>query len=317
MYQRFFRRHCLELQFWGYEIGNVVAAIAGAGGPVLLIAALTDAMAEGSGITGLVTVLVQRFPEAAATMGVIALVVLAYPVARVSKQLFGPRGGDCIHIAAVPLALGLLGYSIAVSANPFTVAACAFVLASCLLRGAGAFPVLLKAGGLFLCIGGAMLSAAALTLTWSSPAEVGLVVVTVIQGLSVAGAGLLTYRGGIVVLSDLKSQPPAQGLGHFLDAEAGALSRFLKRHLDGPVEDICSVAVEPALFWISATDRATRPFYTSMMARLPWRLLAGAFALMSGTEIGIAFAIANLLWAIGDIAIGALDQPESIAETSA
>ena len=106
-------------------------------------------------------------------------------------------------------------------------------------------------------------------------------------------------------------------LDHLLDPASGKVSRFLQRRLDEPVQNLCANAVEPALVWIPARDRAERPFHTSMMARLPWRLLAGLFAIMSGTQIGVSFAIANLLWALGDIAIGALDQPASAEERAA
>ena len=50
-----------------------------------------------------------------------------------------------------------------------------------------------------------------------------------------------------------------------------------------------------------------QPFLTSMLARLPWRVITGSLALATGTAAGAAFAIANLLWAVGDMAIGSLD----------
>ena len=46
-----------------------------------------------------------------------------------------------------------------------------------------------------------------------------------------------------------------------------------------------------------------------MLARLPWRVVTGSLALATGTAAGVCFAFANLLWAVGDVAIGALDPP--------
>ena len=50
-----------------------------------------------------------------------------------------------------------------------------------------------------------------------------------------------------------------------------------------------------------------------MLARLPWRVVTGALALATGTAAGACFALANLLWALGDVAIGALDAPPESA----
>ncbi|PJN95341.1 hypothetical protein CNY89_09055, partial [Amaricoccus sp. HAR-UPW-R2A-40] len=55
--------------------------------------------------------------------------------------------------------------------------------------------------------------------------------------------------------------------------------------------------------------KATRPFLTSMLARLPWRVVTATLALATGTAAGACFSLANLLWAVGDVAIGALDAP--------
>ena len=66
--------------------------------------------------------------------------------------------------------------------------------------------------------------------------------------------------------------------------------------------------VHPGLFWVPQRTKASRPFRTSMLARLPWRVVAGALALATGTAAGACFALANLLWAVGDVAIGALDR---------
>ena len=65
--------------------------------------------------------------------------------------------------------------------------------------------------------------------------------------------------------------------------------------------------VHPGLFWIPESVKRGQPFLTSMLARLPWRVITGSLALATGTAAGAAFAIANVLWAVGDLAIGSLD----------
>lgn len=306
----FLERHSLELQFWGYEVGNIVAAIAGAGGVSVLLASLKSAFNDGSFWAALQRLAID-FPEAAATIGVVALVVFAFPVSSLATRVGGPRCADLVHAAAVPVALGLLVYAVVATASPFTVAACAFVTGSCLLRGAAAYPLLLKLGGLSLALGGLALSAAGLTLPMDSAAEQGLAITTFFAGAYVMGAGLLTYRGGVFVISGMGMiKEPNSPIASLLHPTSSPLARFFSARCDFWIDRICTGMVLPAIFWASKETKTKRPFYLSMLARLPWRGIAIAFALASGTEIGLAFALANLLWALGDIAIGALDAPK-------
>ena len=142
------RRHSLEVQFWGYETGNVIASITGAGG----LRAFADSFVEAHRSTGFAPVgialwLAREHPETFATVGVMAIVVIAFPLGSAVGRRLVPRAADAVNALAVPLALALLAFAIARNANLFTVAACAFVVGSCLLRGAGHFPLLLKLGG--------------------------------------------------------------------------------------------------------------------------------------------------------------------------
>ena len=148
------RRHSLEVQFWGYEIGNIVASITGAGG----LRAFADSFVEAHRSTGFAPV------AAGALAGPRASGDLRHGrgdgdrgrspsrSARRSARRFGPRAADAVNALAVPLALALLAFADRPHANLFTVAACAFVVGSCLLRGAGHFPLLLKLGGLALTL---------------------------------------------------------------------------------------------------------------------------------------------------------------------
>lgn len=306
--------HSLELQFWGYEIGNIVAAVTGAGGLAVFRVSLQTSAGTTNGTLAAITHLFQNFPEAAATIGVIIIVVLAFPLSRLARQLLGPIWGDGVNALAVPLALGLLVYAVANSANPFTVAACAFVVASCLLRGAGQLPLLLKFGGLALASGGVSLSLAAFAMPTATAAALGLSVVTMLSGAYVAGAGLLTYQGGSYVIASLKGVTPDTNgslIAKLLNPAHGRIGAVLAATLDRPVNWLCQSVVHRAVFWVSAEDRQTRPFFTSMMARLPWRVLSIALAIASGTGLALSFAMANLLWAVGDIAIGSLDWKRS------
>ena len=312
------RRHSFEVQFWGYETGNVIASITGAGGLTLFLAELSTARSSGDGSLGAaLRWLLLEAPEVFATLGVITLVILAAPVSRAAGRLFGPRAADAVGVLAVPLALGLLAYALASDASLFTVAACAFVVGSSLLRGAASLPLLLKLGGLALTCGGVALAGAGLIalmgkMFGDSGAGLALSGVTFLSGICVAGAGLLTYQGGLFAMAEAPRTPPDTLIARLLGTE-GRLARWTARRLDRPVLGTIRHVVLPGLFWIPARIKAHQPFLTSMLARLPWRVIAASLALSTGTAAGLAFALANLLWAIGDIAIGTLDfQPENV-----
>ena len=143
------RRHSLEVQFWGYETGNIVASITGAGG----LRAFADSFAEAAALDRLRARRHSRsgwraaIPRPSPRSGSWRSWSSPSRSARRSAGDFGPRAADAVNALAVPLALALLGFAVVRNANLFTVAACAFVVGSCLLRGAGHFPLLLKLGG--------------------------------------------------------------------------------------------------------------------------------------------------------------------------
>lgn len=319
------RRHSLEVQFWGYETGNVIASITGAGG----LRAFFDSLAEAGRASGyapaaMVLWLARTHPETFATLGVMTIVVAAFPLSAAVRRRFGARAGEAVNALAVPLALALLVYAIARNANLFTVAACAFVVGSCLLRGAGHLPLLLKLGGLALTCGGLALAGAgvmvlAVALFGAGPLGLALSAATFLSGAFVAGAGLLTYRGGCFAVAEaVAAGTPAAGPISDLLSPRGRIAGVLARRLDPIVDWTIRHLVSPGLFWVPQRTKETRPFRTSMLARLPWRVVTGSLALATGTAAGICFAFANLLWAVGDVAIGSLDPPpEPRAPTAA
>jgi hypothetical protein len=306
-------RRSLELQFWGYETGNIVAAVTGAGGVALLWDGLRQSVApQGPGLlAGLVA-----FPDAFATLGIVAIVVLGTPVIGALRRSGRGRAADLACGVVTALALAVLMFVLAADAGWLTLSASAFVLASCLLRCAGSFPLLLKLGGLGIAVGGVALTGAAVALFGAEPGGAlgqPVALATGISGIYVTIAGLLTWRGGCFVSAGAGDLPGGADWLTRLLHPAGRVGRATSALLDRPLAAATRWIAVPALFWIPAHVIATRPFLTSMLARLPWRVLTATLCLASGTAAGISFAIANLLWAIGDVAIGALDfQPEDV-----
>lgn len=314
------RRNSFEIQFWGYEIGNVIASMMGAGGVRAFFLDLREAWIEsGKSAWQSSLWLAQHFPETFATIGVIMLVILANPVAKLAGRVGGNGASDAVNICAVPLALALLVYAASHSASLFTIAACSFVAGSSLLRGAAAFPMFLKIGGLFLSLGGLVLGVGGVMVISSGTFGDGSValalgVTTALTGAYVAGAGLLTYIGGIGPCSE----SPGVASDRFvirLAQSTGPIGRVLERWGDPLVSGIVCRYVRPSLFWIDPLTKKCFPFWTSMLARLPWRFATAALALATGTEAGAWFAVANALWAIGDVAIGVLDSEARAATT--
>jgi hypothetical protein len=134
---------------------------------------------------------------------------------------------------------------------------------------------------------------------------------TFLSGLFVAGAGLLTYQGGCHAVEAARETGDAGralgGVVATLLSSTGAVAGWMARKLDPGVGWCIRWLVHPGLFWIPDRVKQGQPFLTSMLARLPWRVITGALALATGTAAGAAFAFANVLWAVGDMAIGSLD----------
>jgi hypothetical protein len=316
---RFLKRNSFEVQFWGYEIGNVIASMTGAGGVGAFFSDLHSAW-QNSGMSAWRAAiwLAQHFPETFSTIGVIMVVVLAHPVTKLAGRWGGQAVSDVVNICVVGLAVVLLAYAVSHSASFLTVAACSFVAGSSLLRSAGVFPLFLKMGGLLMSLGGVTLGAAGLDVLTSGTFGDGAVAfalgcTTALTGAYVTGAGLLTYWGGIRACDEAPEVECQRSVVRLV-LPGGPIGRFFKRRVDPLITRIIHNCVLPSLFWVESSIRENYPFWTSMLARLPWRFTAGTLALATGTEAGVWFAVANALWAIGDIAIGVLDsEPEPSA----
>lgn len=299
------KRHNLTLQFAAYEGGNAFAAVAGSGGfselwvsmTVLWSRALT-ALAGGASVLSVVGATAQdaivAFPDLAVVVGVTVLVILG---AIVRLCIAGPDTSRPVAAAIAVLegvlavaALSVMALALVADASFICQSAAAFVVGSALLHQARRHPRFLKLGGLALAAGGALLAAHGAT----DEGSVLLSVMTVLTGVYVAIASLLTYEGGMFV----SKAEVAKSNG--FDLAMAAL-------FDRPISAINAVSRATLLVPVLTVDRDMGPFSLSMWARLPWRVATAAIALVSGAWV---FALANLLWGMGDIAIGSLDWAE-------
>jgi len=283
MIERLFRNHPYETQFWGYEMGNVLAALAAVGG----LGGLWSAHSLDPALLA----------ELAMPVA-LALLILAVALgSRLLQVIDHAQHIPALNRTAAILGCALLVWALLVGESWLSTAAVAFLTGSALIRLTEKGAAFLKLGAFLLVLGGLALSLHGVRA--SASLEV-VNILTALTGLYVAGAGVLTYMGGVAM-----STP----------SETGTLARILA-YLDQPLGWTARNIVEPSIFWVSADEKTQRPFMTSMWARLPFRLATACAALLTLTPAGILFAAANLLWAVGDIAIGALDWTISSPEES-
>lgn len=305
--RRWIIRNSPELQFWGYEGGNVFAAVAGAGGFVAFYQGVAAITAEsGAGLGERTAALLAGFPDAAATIGLAVIILWSLGLDFITKRtgtgfLSGPIDG-----LAATAGIVLIAATILFGASWITVSAVFFVSGSALLRQCFESPVFLKMGGLLISGGGVCLTGAGLTYGLAAEAP-WVAALTAITGFYVAGAGLMTYRGGMFECEAAKANTGAGTPRRGLFRPSGPAAIILENTIDRPVRTLVDAIVLPSLFWIPASVKSGAPFLTSMWARLPWRLLTAIAALATGSAEGLTFAAANLFWAVGDISIGSLD----------
>ncbi len=305
MIRRLVKRHNMELQFWGYETGNILAAIAGSGGLWLFQDRLGDLLVATSGAGW--PVVAARFlaevPDAAVAIGLVVLVLASFAAERLARLVRRPGIARWTDRLAVGAAALLLAAALWLGSSWITVAAVCFIAGSALLRLVPASPLFLKLGALALVLGGIGLAIHG-ALSMVGGAITGLGTLILLTGFYVAGAGLFTYVGGIHACAAAR----CSGSSALLQPN-GPINTVLGR-LDPLVERAARRVFLPAVFWVDADTKARYPFRTAMYARLPLRLATGTAALATQTPEGMALALANALWAVGDIAIGSLDWQE-------
>ena len=311
------KRSNMELQFWGYELGNVLATIAGAGGFLSFYQTIeTVVSSQDSSTYAAIGQLLTLYSDASVALGlgVLVLVVPAIRTRVVSR--WHPRWLNALDLTTTILALVILCYSIVLQASWIAIASSCFVVGSCLLRQSRDNPILLKAGGLVLALGGIGLALFGFQFVISSTTidDKSLVIMgalTLATGLYVVFAGLLTYEGGIFATRDFVSKETDRANAVWFSQLAhpvnGALARFVFVYSDRSIVTLNKHISKPSIFWASKYTRDNRPFKTSMLARLPWRVMTGLAALLTMTPAGFAFFTANVFWAIGDLAIGSED----------
>jgi hypothetical protein len=316
--KRLIKSNSLEIQFWGYEVGNLFAAVAGSGGFARFTREINTVLSNPDlGLFAKFVTLSEDHPDAFVTIA-LGVVVLMAPLVRQlleqSGSLFFVNLFAAVSLAAAAL---ILLFTLNADTSWLTDAAAAFVVGSSLLRQSKDNPFLLKPGGLALCFGGFALSAfglieVAADVATSDIVGFALSAIAFATGIYVMAAGLLTYQGGIYETAGYNASPFDEKARRgwtdkLLHPKNGLLPRFFESVIDRPIEWFNQRVVKPGIFWVPARIKSEQPFATSMWARLPWRLVTGGFAFVSGTPQGMAFGFANLCWAIGDVSIGALD----------
>jgi len=318
------KRHNMELQFWGYESGNILAAIGGVGGFGVFLQQLSiGASANNHSLLGSLAWLATESPDAIAVIGIGLIALLAPLLRKLAVKTARIPLINAFDLSVVFLSLAVLGFTLNASTSWITVAGASFVVASSLLRFAMKNPLFLKLGGLFLQLGGLALAVfgfiALKDAIYFTGAIFGLL--TCCTGYYVFAAGGLTYLGGIFQSNELRanSRPGASGntslANKLLHPVTGGLSRLLFNTTDWVIANLANRLFNPSIFWVTKKDKQNQPFYTSMMARLPWRVATAIAALSIGNPAALVFALANVCWAIGDIAIGSIDWEGSATET--
>lgn len=308
------KRNNLNLQFFFYEGGNLIAAIAGAGGLGSLARDLESLRFSSEGPVS-VWLGVQRmmagYPELTIVLSIL-LVAIIGPILRDQSMRLIPGRlrrpvGMGVDVLLTGLALTILVYSLIRAAAPIACAAAAFVVSSALFRQAADRPLFLKIGACALALGGAFLTLTGLAgLSGGTDRAVLLALLTALTGAAVVLASLLAYEGG---MHACRNAPEIRGPMHgiwdwLLHSQRGIAARALSRLADRPVTSLNRIAQKTVLRPIPPEIRATSPFITAMWVRLPWRVLTGAAAVASGAW---AFAVANLAWAMGDVAMASID----------
>lgn len=323
-----FRDNNMEYQFWFYEVGNVVAAIAGTGGFEKFSQNLTTVFNDPSQtLPQQILTLTSQYPDAAAAIGIGSIAVLA-PVLHKASDAISTRMTPVIDAASAAAAVTVLAYSLSHDTSLITIAASSFVVGSSLLRFALKKPFFLKAGGLALAGGGAALTAFGVDNTasllsnpkilssvldapdtWDSiraGARLALDPLTALTGIYVTAASFMTYEGGIYQTMGFKDdQKPLNGwVSKLCHPKRGTLARAFQAALDKPVQGLNRFTKATMLTYIPQKMRDEKPFATSMWARVPFRVLTAIPAAITGN---FSFAAACGLWGAGDIAIGQED----------
>ncbi|WP_029061570.1 hypothetical protein [Labrenzia sp. DG1229] len=302
-----------DLQFWGYEGGNVLAAIAGAGGFFAFYEGLRSVSEiPTDNLWSTIATAFSTYPDIIVTAGLAVIVLLTIFLGRFLGASDSGQVKTWIDRTSSLAGIGLVLGALYFGASWITFTAVSFVSASALLRLCRTSPVFLKLGGLMLAAGGFGLAGYGLSTVQDTQSAL-LPGLTVLTGIYVFFASLMTYQGGIYECNACQEELGGAPSSNDPFRTDGLLARLLVSRLDRPIGVLVKCIALPSVFWVSRKTKSTAPFLTSMWTRLPWRVLTGIAAVATGTTVGVLFGVANMLWAIGDVAIGSLDW--KLAET--
>lgn len=296
-----------DLQFWGYEGGNVLAAIAGAGGFMSVYNGLkTVGEMPTQSMSVRVATTLEVFPDIVVTAGLAIVVLIAIICGNIFKTHQSHRAQSWVDGTTAIIGMWLVGAALYFGVSWITFTAVNFVSASALLRLCRTRPVYLKLGAIMLAAGGFGLAGYGFRSLQGSETAF-LSALTFLTGIYVIFASLMTYQGGIFECKNYKLTMHSNPVHKSLFQPDCKIATFLDTRVDHFVSLMVNSVALPSVFWVSAKTKANNPFLTSMWTRLPWRLFTAIAAIATGTSAGILFGIANVFWAIGDVAIGALD----------
>ncbi|MEQ8783637.1 MAG: hypothetical protein RIE06_28570 [Roseibium album] len=224
-----------DLQFWGYEGGNVLAAIAGAGGFFAFYEGLRSVSEiPADNLWSTVATAFSTYPDIIVTAGLAVIVLLTIFLGRF---LGAPDRGQAktwidrtSSLAGIGLVLGALYFG----ASWITFTAVSFVSASALLRLCRTSPVFLKLGGLMLAAGGFGLAGYGLSTVQDTQSAL-LPGLTVLTGIYVFFASLMTYQGGIYECNAIQEELGGAPSSNDPFRTDGLLARLLVSGLDRPI----------------------------------------------------------------------------------
>ena len=304
-----------RLIFWGYESGNLLAAITGVGGIVVVLDALSASREASCAIKSnfwCAIDIATTFPSILAVLSLQILVLVGPFVRKVAWVKARSWRVNLSDVFWFVLAIALVIYAFDNNSSWVTAVSIAFVLASAFLKLGYHSAFYLKIGALLCQLGGfCMFKFGLVTLAMqhglgNDPASIAMAVLTCISAYYVYSAGVFTYVGGIRATEPNKVTSQSHQ-GVWLDIVVDKMSMSLVKLVDPVSLFQNKYTANPAVFWVSAETKQTLPLATSMYIRVPWRFLSGGAAIATGSEVGFAFALANLCWAIGDIAVGSKD----------
>lgn len=276
-----------QLQFWGYEGGNVLAAVAGAGGFVAVYSGLQSVgdVPIHNPWAGIATSFTD-YPDVLVTAGLAIIVLVTITLGNVLDGDDKQNVKIWIDRVASLASMALVGAALYFGASWITFTAVSFVSASALLRLCRTSPVSLKLGGLMLAAGGIGLAGYGLS-SLQMTASVLLPGLTIFTGIYVTFASLMTYQGGIYACDGFEDSSPSKPSRASLFHPDGWVGRILGSKLDSVISTLVRVIALPSVFSVPSSIKSTAPFLTSMWTRLPWRLLTGGAAIATGTTVGI------------------------------